>query len=153
MSDRIRKLLSEGHTKIEKKQVKPSEKVVEEPIQKEKHKKDDFIAKDISPQMKEKLQMLLKSDISYEELKTIKEFSDERKDILSAIEKLSHEEIKTLCQMTNDENDYIIAGKLKAVSLINRFSKNDSVRKAFLTLDTIKHNIKKIKDILSDRLS
>ncbi len=148
MSDRIRELMAEGHTKIEKRPEEPSVPAKDITPKKAETVKDDFIAKDISPRMKENLQMVLKSDITPEELRVLRHFAGKRYEILTSIEKIGPEGMMAISHIADDD-EHIRAGKLRLISLINELSGRETFRKVIRIFGKITLNMRKIKELLS----
>ncbi len=147
MSDRIRKLMTEGQTKIDKKPLVRALPVKKNISENKETGKNDFVARDISPVMKENIQIILRSDITPDDLKILQDLGSKRREAIHALEKIGQEGVDAICQIAS-EDETIKISKIKVISFINKLTSKESFRKIFHKIGVLIHSLRKIKELL-----
>ncbi|QWR76070.1 hypothetical protein [Candidatus Magnetomonas plexicatena] len=109
--------------------------------------KDDFIARNISPQMKESLKFVMRSNISLECLEVIEQVSIENKNLVPFLKKLDKYGLTKICEITDDD-DYVITTKLRIIALLNKISKNEIIHKLLRRTGALIQALRRLKELL-----
>jgi predicted signal transduction protein with EAL and GGDEF domain len=140
-------MMTEGPTKLARLSEKKPQRQKKKAVKKEELGGDEFIVKEISPQMRENLSFVLKADFTIDELRAFKRLSDKRRSVIKFLEEIGPEGVAAIAQMADDE-ELIKTGKLKLLSAVNELSRKEPLRKAFLRIDSIIQNVKKVRERL-----
>ncbi|MEO5357786.1 MAG: hypothetical protein H7844_10870 [Nitrospirae bacterium YQR-1] len=127
---------------------KPDEPLVTDFISAaEQEHSDEFIARNITPQMRESLDFILKSNISLECLKVIEQISSENKNFVPFLKKMDKYGLTKICEITDDD-DYVITTKMRIIALLNKISKNEIIHKLLRRTGALIEALKRLKELL-----
>ncbi|MBF0464025.1 MAG: hypothetical protein HQK88_11165 [Nitrospirae bacterium] len=108
---------------------------------------DDFIARNITPQMKESLKFVLKSNISLDCLEVIEQVSVENKNLVNFLKKIDKYDLAKICEIT-DEDNYVITAKMLVIALLNKISKNEIIHKLLRRTGALIQALRRLKELL-----
>ncbi|MCG6551555.1 MAG: hypothetical protein L7F77_04455 [Candidatus Magnetominusculus sp. LBB02] len=174
MSNKIKNLMAGGRSRLEKRQSKKNKgqaaaapvapqiekNEIEQPQPQENTSwaalSDKFDKKEtpiepsvdsLTPQMRESLSILLKNNISLDCLRAIESLSEKNKDFMDAFLKMGPQSMAVFCSIAKDE-EYVIATKIKLISLLNRISRNEIVHKLFRRVGAAIEALRRLKELL-----
>ncbi|MBF0342602.1 MAG: hypothetical protein HQL06_00065 [Nitrospirae bacterium] len=109
---------------------------------------DKFVIADVTPQMKEALTMVSKSNLTPECLESLVAMSERNAEFLDAIEKLGPEGMLVMCQLAKDDN-YVLTTKITLLEILNRLGRKDFIHRILHKLGAVIQAILNLKELLT----
>ncbi len=145
MSDKIRKLLSEGPSRIERDLKKDKIIESERALETDEKSRVEFVVRGITPQMKKNIQIVIDSKITPEDLETLTSLSEEQKKLFTIIQQCGPAGIDAICQLADDEK-LVRSCKLWLLTLMHKLSKKETIARVFKKIDRLIRSVRQFNN-------
>jgi hypothetical protein len=113
----------------------------------EKSLKEPLFPPNVSPDIRESIEIVIRLNFSPDFLRTLETISSEHRNFLDALKKLGPDGIAEVSRLADDE-DYILTSKINLLSLINRISKNDFFHNLMKKAGAAIQAIRRLRELL-----